>query len=71
MTRIAAHARTYETLEPDGGPFVKIINVGERLVISNVKGYLQTRIVFYLMNVHHKNRTIWFARVCASLASEL
>lgn len=42
---------------------MKIFNVGERLVINNIRGYLQTRIVFYLMNVHHKKRTIWFARV--------
>lgn len=63
MKRIADHARFYETMETSGGPFVKIFNVGERLVINNIQGYLQSRIVFFLMNVHHKKRTIWFARV--------
>lgn len=62
MARIAAHAKHYETMESSGGPYMKIFNVGERLVINNIRGYLQTRIVFYLMNVHHKKRTIWFAR---------
>lgn len=63
MGRIAAHAKRYETMETSGGPFVKIYNIGERLVVNNIRGYLQSRIVFFLMNVHHKKRTIWFARV--------
>jgi len=63
MTRIAEHAKRYETMETSGGPFVKIYNIGERLVVNNIRGYLQSRIVFFLMNVHHKKRTIWFARV--------
>ncbi|KAL8277556.1 hypothetical protein RQP46_009988 [Phenoliferia psychrophenolica] len=67
MTRIQEHAKSYETMETSGGPFVKIFNVGERLVINNIQGYLQSRIVFFLMNVHHKKRTIWFARSGQSL----
>ncbi|KAI5481004.1 6-phosphofructo-2-kinase / fructose-2,6-bisphosphatase [Pseudohyphozyma bogoriensis] len=67
MSRIRRHAKLYETMESSGGPYVKIFNVGERLAINNVKGYLQSRIVFYLMNVHHKKRTIWLARSGQSL----
>lgn len=67
MTRIAEHAKRYETMETSGGPFVKIYNIGERLVVNNIRGYLQSRIVFFLMNVHHKKRTIWFARSGQSL----
>lgn len=69
MHRIADHAKHYETIETSAGPYVKIYNVGERLVVNNIRGYLQSRIVFFLMNVHHKKRTIWFARVsCRCLA---
>jgi 6-phosphofructo-2-kinase/fructose-2,6-biphosphatase 4 len=68
MRRIAVHATRYETMETSGGPFVKIYNIGERLVVNNIRGYLQSRIVFFLMNVHHKKRTIWFARVRFYLA---
>lgn len=67
MSRIHDHQKNYETIVSSAGPFVKIFNVGERLVINNVQGYLQSRIVFYLMNVHHKKRTIWFARSGQSL----
>lgn len=63
MERIAEHERRYETIETSNNPYVKIYNVGERLVVNNIRGYLQSRIVFFLMNVHHKKRTIWFARV--------
>ena len=67
MGRIANHKKRYETIESSVAPFVKIYNVGERLVINNIRGYLQSRIVFFLMNVHHKKRTIWFARVRAQM----
>lgn len=67
MSRIADHEKKYETMQTSGGPFVKIYNVGERLVVNNIRGYLQSRIVFFLMNVHHKKRTIWFARSGQSL----
>ncbi|KAK4056461.1 hypothetical protein OIO90_002604 [Microbotryomycetes sp. JL221] len=62
MARIKDHERRYETIEASNNPYVKIYNVGERLVVNNIRGYLQSRIVFFLMNVHHKKRTIWFAR---------
>ncbi|ORY76206.1 6-phosphofructo-2-kinase-domain-containing protein [Leucosporidium creatinivorum] len=67
MARIAEHERRYETIETSNNPYVKIFNVGERLVVNNIRGYLQSRIVFFLMNVHHKKRTIWFARSGQSL----
>ena len=63
MRRIKDHEQRYETIESSANPYVKIYNVGERLVVNNIRGYLQSRIVFFLMNVHHKKRTIWFARV--------
>ncbi|KAK4515899.1 uncharacterized protein ATC70_010857 [Mucor velutinosus] len=43
-------------------PFVKLMNFGEQLIVNNVQGYLQSRIVYYLMNLHNRPRTIYFAR---------
>jgi hypothetical protein len=69
--RIKDHELTYETIEQPSFPYVKIINVGERIVVNNIQGqcstsldqvrlkkfstigYLQSRIVFFLMNVHN------------------
>lgn len=39
------------------------MNVGEQLIVNNVKGYLQSRIVYYLMHLHIQPRIIYFARV--------
>lgn len=44
-------------------PFVKLMNFGAQLIVNNVQGYLQSRIVYYLMNLHNRPRTIYFARV--------
>lgn len=80
LARIEDHKKTYETMNTSGGPFVKIYNVGERLVVHNIQGYLQSRIIFYLMNISNRvshvlspagltvqYRTIWFARSGQSL----
>jgi 6-phosphofructo-2-kinase/fructose-2,6-biphosphatase 4 len=58
----------------DEGPFIKILNVGERIVVNRIEGglalcseltsgYLQSRCCFFLMNIHNRYRTIYFARV--------
>jgi len=60
--RIRDHEKTYEPIEQPSFPFVKVINVGEKIVVNNISGYLQSRIVFYLMQIHNSYRTIWFAR---------
>lgn len=33
------------------------------MIVNNVKGYLQSRIVYYLMHLHIQPRIIYFARV--------
>ncbi|CDH54432.1 bifunctional 6-phosphofructo-2-kinase fructose--bisphosphate 2-phosphatase [Lichtheimia corymbifera JMRC:FSU:9682] len=60
--RIKEHEAYYETINDVSMPFVKLINVGEHLVVNRVQGYLQSRIVYYLMNLHNRPRLIFFAR---------
>jgi len=36
-------------------------------MVNNIQGYLQSRIVFFLMNIHNQFRTIYFARSGQSL----
>jgi 6-phosphofructo-2-kinase/fructose-2,6-biphosphatase 4 len=62
-TRINNHLSHYETIQDTELSFIKMINVGERIIVNNVKGYLQSRIMFYLMNLHISPRIIYFARV--------
>jgi len=65
--RIKQQEEHYEEVTADEGPFIKIINVGERIVVNRIEGYLQTRCCFFLMNIHTQSRTIWFARSGQSL----
>lgn len=65
--RIKDHEIHYEPVEETTWPFVRVINVGEKIMVNNIQGYLQSRVVFFLMNIHNKYRTIYFARSGHSL----
>ncbi|KAF6745399.1 cytoplasmic protein [Ephemerocybe angulata] len=65
--RIRDHERHYETIDDRDWPWIKIVNVGEKITLNNIHGYLQSRIVFFLMNIHNRFRTIYFARSGQSL----
>lgn len=55
----------YETLvdnEYEDISYVKIINVGKEVEIHNIDGYLQAKILQYLMNLHIYPKPIYFAR---------
>ena len=54
-------------MEETTWPYIRILNVGEKIMVNDIKGYLQSRIVFFLMNIHNRYRTIYFARVCVCL----
>lgn len=43
-------------------PFVKLVNVRSRIVVNRVDDYLQTRIIFFLVNLHIKPRSIYIVR---------
>lgn len=44
--------------------YVKLINVGKQVIINQIHGcYLQTRVVYYLMNLHITPRSILMSRV--------
>ncbi|KAK7021192.1 6PF2K domain-containing protein [Favolaschia claudopus] len=66
-SRIHDHEKYYEPVEETTWPYIRIINVGEKIMVNNIQGYLQSRIVFFLMNIHTRYRTIYFARSGQSL----
>ncbi|KAF5368887.1 hypothetical protein D9758_003107 [Tetrapyrgos nigripes] len=65
--RIEDHEKYYEPVEETQWPYIRILNVGEKIMVNHLKGYLQSRIVFFLMNIHNHYRTIYFARSGQSL----
>ncbi|KAB1258709.1 6-phosphofructo-2-kinase/fructose-2; 6-bisphosphatase 2 [Camelus dromedarius] len=42
--------------------FIKVINVGQRFLVNKVQDYIQSKIVYYLMNIHVQPRTIYLCR---------
>ncbi|KAJ1673495.1 Fructose-2,6-bisphosphatase, partial [Spiromyces aspiralis] len=47
--------------------YVKKINVGTQVVINRIQSFLESRIVFFLMNIHITSRSILFSRHGESL----
>lgn len=64
--RIRNYEKIYETLDEDESDltYLKIMNVGKQVIINRIQDYLQSRVVYYLMNLHIKPRSIWLSRVC-------
>lgn len=42
--------------------FIKLINFSSQIVLNHIDSYLKSRIVYYIMNLHVKNRYIWLSR---------
>ncbi len=60
--RIAHYASVYEPLGEDEGPFVRHVDRGRQVVIHEVYGYVQGRIVFFLTNLQVSKRPVWITR---------
>ena len=63
LRRIKEYEAVYETITEPHLSYFKIINVGDQVTVCRIHGYLQSRIAFYLMNLHLKPRSIFFSRV--------
>jgi broad specificity phosphatase PhoE/predicted kinase len=60
--RIAHYASVYEPLGDDEGSFVRHVDRGRQVVIHEVYGYVQGRIVFFLTNLQATKRELWLTR---------
>ncbi|KAK3315563.1 6-phosphofructo-2-kinase-domain-containing protein [Apodospora peruviana] len=64
--RIRNYEKVYRTINADGDEddltYLKIMNVGKQVIINRIKDYLQSRIVYYLMNLHIRPRSVWLSR---------
>jgi 6-phosphofructo-2-kinase/fructose-2,6-biphosphatase 2 len=63
--RIRNYEKVYQTIDGDESSltYLKIMNVGKQVIINRIQDYLQSRVVYYLMNLHIKPRSIWLSRV--------
>lgn len=65
LKRIEKYEQVYEPLSLENDKeltFIKLINVNEQVVINKIETYLESRIVYYVMNLHLKPRCIYLSR---------
>ncbi|XP_055531441.1 6-phosphofructo-2-kinase/fructose-2,6-bisphosphatase isoform X3 [Wyeomyia smithii] len=63
--RIEHYQERYEPLDEEIEKmlsYMKIYNTGEKVVVHKHEGHIQSRIVYYLMNIHITPRTIYLTR---------
>ena len=63
LSRIRQYEAVYQTITEPHLSYLRIKNVGSQVTVCRIHGYLQSRIAFYLMNLHIKPRSIFFSRV--------
>lgn len=65
MKRIEHYQQAYQTLDEDvegNYSFMKIFNAGEKVLVHRHEGHIQSRVVYYLMNIHILPRSIYLTR---------
>lgn len=65
LQRIRYYEETYEPLDQAADAdltFIRLVNVNSQLVLNRIESYLELRIVYYVMNLHIKPRSIWLLR---------
>ncbi|CAI4225855.1 unnamed protein product [Auanema sp. JU1783] len=65
MKRIENYKKQYEPMDEvldDALSFIKVINAGRSFFVHNVNGHVQSRVVYFLMNIHLLPRSIYLTR---------
>ncbi|EDK44931.1 fructose-2,6-bisphosphatase [Lodderomyces elongisporus NRRL YB-4239] len=65
LKRIELYETVYETMDSvkDANlSFIKLVNVNAQIILNRIETYLESRIVYYVMNLHIKPRSIWLSR---------
>uniref|UniRef100_A0A8C2WCU1 6-phosphofructo-2-kinase/fructose-2,6-bisphosphatase 2 n=1 Tax=Cyclopterus lumpus TaxID=8103 RepID=A0A8C2WCU1_CYCLU len=66
LKRIECYKVTYQPLDPDDYDkdisFIKVMNVGRRFLVNRVQDYIQSKIVYYLMNIHVHSHCLYLCR---------
>eukprot|EP01035_Chromulina_nebulosa_P017176 gene17176-22692_t len=71
MERVNAYEKVYETIQDDEDngqiSYIKLINVGQKVITSNCAGYVPSQVAFYLQNVHIQPRRIYLSLTAENL----
>lgn len=65
--RIRNYEKIYKSINEDKDEdhltYLKVMDVGKQVIINRIQDYLQSRIVYYLINLHIRPRSVWLSRV--------
>uniref|UniRef100_A0A0N5B7X5 6PF2K domain-containing protein n=1 Tax=Strongyloides papillosus TaxID=174720 RepID=A0A0N5B7X5_STREA len=65
LKRIENYKKQYEPIDDDIDDdlsYIKVINAGRSFYVHNVVGHIQSRVVYFLMNIHLLPRSIYLTR---------
>ncbi|KAK5973045.1 6 phosphofructo 2 kinase fructose bisphosphatase short form, partial [Trichostrongylus colubriformis] len=65
LKRIENYKQQYQPLDEQDDSdlsFIKVINAGRSFFVHNVQGHVQSRVVYFLMNIHLLPRSIFLTR---------
>ncbi|KAK6453772.1 6-phosphofructo-2-kinase-domain-containing protein [Scheffersomyces xylosifermentans] len=65
LKRISYYEEIYETMDTKSDSdltFIKLVNVNSQIILNRIESYLESRIVYYVMNLHIKPRCIYLSR---------
>jgi broad specificity phosphatase PhoE/predicted kinase len=61
--RIAKYVSVAESVRDDERcSYIKIVNVGKQIILNDIQGYVQAKIVSFLLNTHITTRSIYLSR---------
>lgn len=61
--RLANYLTAYEPIEDDEDvPYIKMIDVGKKVISYKIQGFLASQTVYYLLNFNLTDRQIWITR---------
>ncbi|KAH3670345.1 hypothetical protein WICMUC_004841 [Wickerhamomyces mucosus] len=61
--RLQNYEKAYEPIDDEEGlQYIKMIDVGKKVVAYNIQGFLASQTVFYLLNFNLNERQIWVTR---------
>lgn len=61
--RLANYMKAYEPIEDsENFQFIKMIDVGKKVIAYNIQGFLASQTVYYLLNFNLTERQIWITR---------
>lgn len=57
--RIKYYRHNYEPVNETDGSFIKLINGGQQVIVNKVTGFLPSKVIFYLINLHFGHKKIF------------